>query len=59
MVADSEESIQINLKKLDETLTRWKMENDLGEDRSNEGRERELVDVVVWKLGTGGWNRWR
>ena len=27
-------------------------ENELGEDRSDEGGKRE--DSVVWKLGTGG-----
>ena len=41
LVADSEESLQMNLKKLDEALTKWGKENELGEDGSNEGGKRE------------------
>ena len=56
LVADSVESLQIYLKKLDETLTRWKMKMNWEKTKLMKVGKRE--DIVL-KLGTGGWNRWR
>ena len=59
LVADSEESLQINLKKLDETLTRWKMKMNWEKTEEMKLKVRKRKDIDVWKLGTGGWNRGR
>ena len=60
LVADSEESLQMNLKKLDETLTRWKMKMNwektevmkVGKERGHccvEVGDRRLESVEVVK----------
>ena len=53
LIADSEESLQMNLKTLDEALIRWEMKMNWEKTEVMKvGKERE--DSVAWKLGTGG-----
>ena len=51
LIADSAESLQMNLKKLDETLTRWEMKMNWEKmEVMKLGKERTLL------CRGGGWN---